>query len=349
MTPGITLVTGGWGFIGHHVVAELLARHHHVRVLDLNDPHPSLAQIDQVETIKGSITDRECVRTALAGVSYVFHLAAKAHLWERHPQIFDHVNHIGTRILLEEALAAGVQRVIHTSTEAVLKSYRWSRPPSIIDESIDLQLEDMAGPYCRSKFLAEQEARAFVQRGLPVVIVNPTLPIGPGDYQQTPPTRMLLGFLNQRYPAYLESYFNIIDVRDLARGHILAAERGQVGERYILGHSHITLTELLKVLEQITQIQMPRFQIPYRLAWTLSLLQEGLMTKITHQSPTAPLTGVRLARISSRLRVTKAIYDLGLTCRELVPSLQDALTWYRACHWVPKDCQLHSLDPQTKS
>lgn len=322
------LVTGGLGFIGQHLVQLLLKHGHTVRILDLAKP---LQTIDGVEYITGSITDRPIVRQSMQGVDRVFHLAANAGLWSPRKQDFITINQIGTRNIMEEALAAGVSKVVHCSTESILKSVRRSGQSAHepTDESIQLTLEDMAGAYCRGKFVAEQEAFAAAKQGLPVVIVNPTVPIGPGDRRITPPTRMILGFLNGTYPAYLNSTLNLIDARDVALGHILAAEKGVVGTRYILGNVNLQLGDLLQQLEALTQLPMPKRQVPYWLAYSVSVIQEFLADYVTKKAPSAPLTGVKLARSPMIFDNTKAKMELGLTLRPLTESLKDAIADYQ--------------------
>ena len=331
------LVTGGLGFIGQHLVHLLLGQGYTVRILDLAQPERRLPGVDYVT---GSITDRPTVYQAMQEMDYVFHLAANAGLWSPRKQDFVTINQAGTRNVMEEARAANVEKVVHCSTESILKSVRRSSSigtPSasrssahaLTDESVELTLEDMAGAYCRGKFVAEQEAFAAAERGLPVVIVNPTVPIGPGDRRITPPTRMMLGFLNGTYPAYLNSTLNLIDARDVALGHLLAAEKGQVGQRYILGHVNLELGLLLRHLETLTGLPMPKRQVPYWLAYSVSVIQELIADSITKKPPAAPLTGVKLARSPMQFDNTRAKRELGLTFRPLEESLSDALTDYQ--------------------
>ena len=322
------LVTGGLGFIGQHLVQLLLNQGHTVRILDLAQPNQ---KIDGVEYITGSITDRATVHQSMKGIDRVFHLAANAGLWSPRKQDFITINQTGTRTIMEESLAAGVSKVVHCSTESILKSVRRSgqKAPTPTDESVKLTIEDMAGAYCRGKFVAEQEALAAAKKGLPVVIVNPTVPIGPGDRRITPPTRMMLGFLNGTYPAYLNSTLNLIDARDVALGHILAAEKGEVGTRYILGNVNLQLGELLRTLETLTNLPMPKRQVPYWLAYSVSVIQEFLADYITKKAPSAPLTGVKLARSPMMFDNTKAKAELGLTLRPFEESLKDAIADYQ--------------------
>jgi dihydroflavonol-4-reductase len=319
------LVTGGCGFIGRHLVAQLVARGEHVRVLDLR---PLAAPLQGVEQIVGSITDPAAVAHAMDGCERVFHLAANPNLWAPDPKSFDAINHQGTRRVLEAAQKSGVQRFVYTSTESILKSYRAPRQSAraLIDETVVLTLDDMPGPYCRSKFLAEEAAREAARGGLPVVIVNPTMPIGPGDDLLTPPSKMILGFLNRETPAYLDCEFNLVDARDVAAGQILAAEKGRVGERYILGNVNLSLGSLLAELQRLTGLSMPRTRVPYALALVSALVSEGI-SNVTKKPPVAPLTGVRLARTSMAFDSSKARGELGWSCRMLDESLRDAVGW----------------------
>jgi dihydroflavonol-4-reductase len=302
----VAMVTGGLGFLGDHLVRLLLQEQYAVRILDVGRPE---ARIEGVEYFAGSVTDRAAVRGAMQGVGWLFHLAGKASLWTYPRADFQSVNHLGTRIVLEEAERAGVARVVHTSSEVVFK--------------------DAVGPYARAKLLAEQEALAAVQRGLPVVIVNPAVPVGPGDRNLTPPARMLLGYLNGEYPGYVESVLNLVDARDVAEGTLRAAERGRVGERYVLGSVHLRLSELLALLEDITRLPMPRRRIPYFLAWGASAMSELIADHVTHRPPAASLSGLRIGASPVRMESTKAREELGVTFRPIRDSLTDAVAWFR--------------------
>lgn len=322
----VSVVTGGSGFIGTHLVSNLLARGDEVRVLDLEPPR---VHSPRLRHLSGSITDAARVREALQGAERVYHLAAIAGLWVRDKRQFTEVNQKGTECVLAEAARAGVDRVVHCSTESILKSRHRRGTPSLINEAGDLSLDDMAGPYCRGKFLAEQAALQAAKRGQPVVVVNPTLPIGPGDHRLTPPARMLLGFLNGEHPAYLDSEFNMVDARDVAEGHVLAAERGRPGERYILGGQNIRMGELLALLESISGRPMPKRRVPYPVALGFAALSEFVADWITHRPPVAPLTGVRLAGSPMRFDNRKAREELGARFRPLRETLEDALADFR--------------------
>lgn len=322
-----TLVTGGSGFIGHHLVRLLRKRGERVRVFDLR--RPESCDEAGLEFLPGDIADAEAVERAMAGAERVFHLAANPNLWVRDPCDFDRVNLQGTLNVLAAAERHRPQRLVHTSTESILAGLRHRAVGGMIDETVTLGVADMPGPYCRSKFRAERAALEAAGRGLPVVVVNPTLPVGPGDRLMTPPSRMLVDFLNGRAPAYLETAVNIIDVRDAALGHLLAAERGRPGQRYILGGENVTMTALLALLEELSGRPMPKWRIPYWLAYAYAALDEFVADRVTGRPPRAPLTGVRLARHAMRFDNRRALAELGLSPRPLRDSLTDAIAWFQ--------------------
>lgn len=321
MSDRRVLVTGGGGFIGLHLVQQLLERGETVRVLELSDvPLP----ID-VEVVRGSICDAYTVSKALKDVDRLYHLAANPNLWARDKTDFRRVNYEGTCTVLQEAAKHDLEVIVYTSTESILTGKR--RHETMVDSAAKRLIQEMPGLYCRSKFLAEQAAFEAAADGLPVVIVAPTLPIGPGDRRITPPTRMILDFINRSSPAYLECGFNMIDVRDVAAGHILAAEHGRYGERYILGNENITLSRFLSLIEKITGLAMPKRRIPFWVALAAGTVSEFVADYITHRQPRAPLTGVRLARYPMYFDSDKAIKELGLPQNSIYQALSDEIEW----------------------
>jgi dihydroflavonol-4-reductase len=345
--PGpLSVVTGGAGFIGRHLVQLLLDRGHRVRVVDICDTPP----VDpRVEMHKGSILDRMHLQHAFVGADYVFHLAANPNLWAADKRTFDEVNHEGTRRVLEAADEARARRIVYCSTESILKGIRDDdRRPA--DEAVARSVDDMPGPYCRSKFLAERAAFEAAARGQPVVIVNPTLPVGPGDHRITPPTRMLLDFLNGENPAYLDFDMNVIDVRDAALGHLLAAERGAIGARYILGGENVRLSQVLGILHELTGLRMPTARISYPLALAVAAVSETIADRITRRPPKASLTGVRLAGTSMTFDNSRARRDLTLEPRPARWAIAAAVAWLQADGRVhrslPREPRLalHALD-----
>jgi dihydroflavonol-4-reductase len=321
----LNLVTGGAGFIGRHLVRLLAERGERVRALDIADSSPVLPG---VEVVRGSITDAETMRASLAGVDRLFHLAANPNLWTRDRQDYIRVNVEGTRTVLDAAARFDLERIVFTSTESILKSCRRRMPDRLGDGNPELTLKDMAGPYCRSKFIAERLAFAAVERGQPIVVVNPTMPVGPGDYHMTPPMKMLLRFLEGRAPAYLETEFNLIHVRDAAIGHVLAADKGRIGERYVLGTENLKLSQVIAMLEEVSGLRMPRHAIPYWLALTAASISEFISDHVTGRPPIAPVTGVRLAAASLSFDCSKAVRELGLPQTPARQALAEAFEWF---------------------
>jgi dihydroflavonol-4-reductase len=325
---GLCLVTGGSGFIGQHLVRLLVERGERVRVFDLRPAAELQARFGEaVELRQGDIADPAAVTQAMQGARQVFHLAANPNLWAPDKTVFERVNLQGTRNVLAAAETERPERLVYTSTESILAGLRGAGR-AMIDEEIDLSVKDMPGPYCRSKFLAERAALAAGADGLPVVVVNPTLPIGPGDRLLTPPSQMLVDLLNGCIPAYLETAFNMIDVRDAALGHVLAAARGRIGQRYILGGENLTMSQLLDLLAEISGRPMPRLRVPYWLAYAYSAVDEFVADRVTGRAPRAPLTGVRLARHAMHFDNRRALSELGLQPRPLRRALADAISWY---------------------
>lgn len=316
------LVTGGSGFIGRQLVGALVSRGEHVRVLDLarSDDLPAAA-----EFVRASVTDGPAVEAALQGVDCLYHLAGIAHLWARRKSDFDLVNRQGTETVLRAAAAARVRRVVHCSTESILLPKR-SAGRAVVDESVAPSLEDMPGPYTRSKFLGERAAIEAARGGLDLVVVNPTVPIGAGDRNMTPPATMLALFLAGGSPFFLDCVLNLVGVRDLADGLILAAERGRSGERYILGGENIPLRKLLPRLEGLSGRRMPRLAIPPKLALAAAVGMEGIGA-ITGREPTATSEGVRIALRSAPFDSNKARRELGYAPRPVTAALQEAVTW----------------------
>jgi len=321
LSNGYSLVTGGGGFIGSHLVKQLLEQGETVRVLELPDVHLS----SEVEVVRGSICDASTVRKALNGVQRLYHLAANSNLWANDKCEFQRVNLEGTRTILTEAAKHDLEKIVYTSTESILTGS--TNKNVSVDAEAQLMVNEMPGPYCRSKFLAEQAAFKAAHDGLPVVIVAPTLPIGPGDNRLTPPTRMILDFINGGIPAYLNCGLNMVDVRDVARGHILAAKHGRPGERYILGHENLFLSELLHRIEEITGLSMPKFRVSYLVALVVSAFCEFIADHITHRPPMAPMNGVRLSRRPMFFNSDKAVQELGFLQTPIRLALADEIKW----------------------
>jgi dihydroflavonol-4-reductase len=317
------LVTGGCGFLGRHLVMALHARGDHVRVLDLAPPDDLP---DDVAFVRGSILDPAALGKALDQVACVYHLAGIAKLWTRHKSEFEWVNARGTDTVLRAASERRIARVVHCSTEAILLP-KHNAQGAQIDERVLPPYKDMPGPYTRSKHRAEQAASAAVQQGLEVVIVNPTVPIGADDRNFTPPAAMLSMFLAGSAPAFLDCVLNLVDVRDVAAGMILAAERGRPGERYILGGENVTLRDLLAQLEAISARPMPKRTIPGPVAIAAAAVAEWIADRITGRTPAATREGVQLALRSAPFDSGKARRELGYANRPARDALEDAVRW----------------------
>lgn len=319
----LALVTGGCGFIGRHLAEALLLQGGSVRVLDIAEPHDLP---EAVEYHHGSILDAERLRLAMQNATQVFHIAGLSHFWTRRMADLDDINAGGTRMVLAAAAAAGVRRVVHCSTEVVLLSM--CRPRGTpADEDHLPPLAELAGPYTRSKHAAEQAALAAVRDGLDVVIANPTIPIGAGDHNLTPPAAMLARFLDGKAPLYLDCTLNLVDVRDLATGFLLAAERGRSGERYVLGGDNLTMRDLLDRVEQLSGRKMPHLPLPGPAALTIGAVSEWIATHVTGRAPPATHEGVQLALWSAPLESSKARNELGYRPGPVDTALAETLRW----------------------
>jgi dihydroflavonol-4-reductase len=316
------LVTGGSGFIGRHLVSALVTRGDRVRVLDIADPQdlPS-----QVEFVRGSVLDQRLLSAAMADVSHVYHLAAIAHLWAPRREVFARVNEAGTEVVLRAAHQQRIERLVHCSTEAILLPRRATR--DFVDETVLPPESDMPGPYTRSKHRAESAVIQAAREGLNVVVVNPTVPLGPGDRGITPPTAMLSHFLNSRSPFFLDCILNLVDVREVAAGMIRAAQFGRSGERYILGGENIPMRRLLELIETASLRSMPKRAVSGSLALGMAALAEWTADHVTGRRPAATREGVHLALRSLPFDCRKAQQELGYAVRPIGEALTEAMQW----------------------
>lgn len=319
------LVTGGSGFIGQHLVAALAARGARVRVLDIRCPTQMVADVQYVE---GSVLDAAAVRKAVDGVEQVYHLAGLPGMWMPDRQDFHRVNCQGTEIVLAAARAGQVQRFLHCSTESILFDYPGAEGAASAPSAPPA--DAMPGAYTRSKALAEARAMQAAAEGFPVVIGTPTMPIGPHDSNLTPPSAMLRHFLDSRVQLYLDFIVNLVDVRDVAAGLILAMERGKVGGRYVFGGESLRLSRILALVAAISGRKHLALPVPGRLAELSAGMLEFISDRITGRPPTGTAEGVRIALYASDLSIDKARRELGYAPRAIEPTLRETIAFLMA-------------------
>jgi dihydroflavonol-4-reductase len=295
------------------------------------DPnHPALAGLE-AEAAPGDLKDPESLRRALTGCDTLFHVAADYRLWVPDPAEMYAVNVEGTRNLLAAAADLGLKRVVYTSTVGALGNPGDGAPGS---EDTPVTLADMVGHYKRSKFLAEQVALDFARGGLPLVVVNPSTPVGPWDSRPTPTGEMIVDFLKRRMPAYLETGLNLIHVRDVARGHLLAEAKGIIGEKYILGHENLSLSQIFGLLSKISGLPAPRVKLPYWAVLGMAYVNEFWADYVSGRPPRMPVTAIRMARKFMYFDNAKAVKSLGLTLTPVRQALEDAVAWFREHGYV---------------
>jgi dihydroflavonol-4-reductase len=316
------LVTGGTGFIGQHLASALAAGGRQVRVLDLLPPTRAVPEVEYVE---GSVLDPNRVDEALRDVDEVYHLAGLPGMWIPQKSDFYTVNYHGTEVVITSARKRGVARFLHCSTESIL--FRPSPLQDAASEHSLLPPHEMPGPYTRSKMLAEQFAIQAAASGFPLVIGTPTMPIGPHDHNLTPPTAMLRHFLTGRIQLYLDFIVNLVDVRDVAAGLILAMEHGRVGHRYILGGESISLKKILQLMATISGHRNLSIPVPGRVAEVAAAMLEFISDHVTHRPPTGTPEGVRIALRATELSIEKAQHELGYAPRPIEPALRDTVAY----------------------
>jgi len=324
-----TLVTGAAGFLGSHVARQLLARKESVRVL-LRPTSQNRAIADlPLEYATGDLRDPASLDRAMNGVRRVFHVAADYRLWARRPKEIYESNVTGTKNVLEAAKRAGVEQFIYTSTVATVAVDR----PQLPNEATESQLGEMVGQYKRSKWLAEKEALNAAKSGLPLIAVMPTTPVGPGDWKPTPTGKIILDFLNGKMPGYVETGLNFVGVEDCAAGHLLAAEKGKIGERYLLGAENLALKQVLDELEKITGLPAPRLKIPHGLALGAAYV-ETAFSRLVGREPQIPVEGVKIARHLMFVDCSRAQRELGFRPGPVAAALERAVRWYEANGYV---------------
>ncbi len=319
------LVTGATGFVGAAVVRALLKAGIDVRVLARRDSDFTNLQSFKIDGVYGDLRDKASLRSALAGCRHLYHVAAHYALWARRSSIFYDVNVTGTKNIMEAAQEAGTERIVYCSTIGAIGLPPDGGPGT---EETPVTLAQMAGHYKRSKYLAEQEVLRLARAGLPVVIVNPSAPVGEGDVRPTPTGQVIVDFMKGRMWAYLDTGMNIVDVDDVAAGHLLAMQKGRIGERYILGTRNLTLREVFGLLSRLTGVRAPSVKLSRRVVLPLAYFNTAFST-ITGISPRIPLEGVRMAKYTMHYDCSKALRELGIPQTPPEVALEKAVRWFR--------------------
>jgi len=324
-------VTGATGFLGSHVARVLADQGADLRLLVRSTSNLRNLEGLKAETASGDLRDAGSIEKAMSGCDTVFHVAADYRLWVRDSEEMYRSNVDGTRAILEAARKNGVRRVVHTSSVATMGFTENGHPA---DEDSPVSLADMIGHYKRSKFMAEQIALEAGRSGLHVVTVNPTTPVGEQDVKPTPTGRIVLDFLKRKFPAYVETGLNLVDVRECARGHVAALEKGKSGERYILGGEDLTLKQILDKLAEITGLPSPTVKLPYVFAFAAGIVDEAITGRLLHREPRATVDTVRMGKKKMFASSGKAERELGWKIVPVEDALRRAVEWFRANGYV---------------
>ena len=324
-----TLVTGAAGFLGSHVTRQLVAAGETVRVLvRASSSNRAIADLP-LEYVTGDLRDQSSLQRAMQGVQKVFHVAADYRLWAKNPQDIYDSNVGGTKNLLSAAKQAGIDRLIYTSTVATIAVDR----PQLPNEFTDSKLDEMVGHYKRSKWMAEQEVLQAAKAGFPAVVAMPTTPVGPWDWKPTPTGKIIVDFLNGKMPGYVETGLNFIGVEDCAAGHLLVAEKGQIGERYLLGAENLTLKQVLDALAQLTGLPAPRLKIPHALALGVAYA-ETAFSRLIGREPQIPVEGVKIAQHLMFVDCARAQRELVFHSEPVAAAFERAVRWYEKNGYV---------------
>ncbi len=320
------LITGSSGFIGAAVTRAVIANGDEVRVLVRADSKRDNLNGLPVEIVEGDLQDPHSLKKAVRGCQGVYHVAAHYALWAQDPSTFYKVNVEGTKHLFRAAQEAGVERIVYTST---IGAIGLPTDGGLGHEGLFPSEGQLSGDYKRSKFLAEQEVLNMAQNGLPVVIVNPTAPVGERDVKPTPTGKIIVDFMKGLMFAYIETGMNLIDVDDVAVGHVRAMERGRIGERYILGNQNLMLREICQMLSPLTGVSAPRVRLPWKWIIPLAHVNTWIANHVTHKTPRIPLEGVRMAKYRMHYDCTKARNELDLPQTSVETALKKAVGWFR--------------------
>lgn len=326
----LAFVTGATGFVGSHVARALAEQGADLRLLVRASSNTKNIADLKADLVTGDLRDPASLEKAISGCETIFHVAADYRLWVRDPEEMYRANVEGTRAILEAARKSGVRRVVYTSSVATIGMGAASHGGGWgADEDAPVTLKDMIGPYKRSKFMAEQVAIEAARSGVDVVIVNPTTPVGERDIKPTPTGRIVVDFLKKKFPAYVDTGLNLVDVNECARGHIAALEKGRQGERYILGGENLTLKQILDKLAAITGLPSPSVRVPYVLALATGVVDEIVTGRIRGREPRATIDAVRMGRKKMFVSSAKAERELGWKVVPVEPALRRAAEWFR--------------------
>ncbi|MFC1926601.1 hopanoid-associated sugar epimerase [Chloroflexota bacterium] len=320
------LVTGATGFIGGNLTRELLGQGFQVRALVREESNRKNIDDLDIETALGDLTDRASLDRALDGCDVLFHVAAAYTFWARDPGSIYKSNVQGTENILAAALDRGIEKVVYTSTESTIGI---DRGKSLGTEEMEVNPRGLAGDYRKSKYKAERLAFEMCQQGLPLVVVNPTVPIGSLDIKPTPTGKLVVSYLNRNMPAYVNTGLNVIDVEDVAKGHVLALEKGRVGERYILGNKNLAFSEILGILEKITGMRAPRLRIPIWFALGMAYIDEFIEAGLIRKQPSLQVAGVKSATKFRQFDCSKSVRELGLPQTPVEEAFEKAVRWFR--------------------
>jgi dihydroflavonol-4-reductase len=325
-------LTGSTGFVGSHVAQAYAGQNAALRLLTRSSSNLSAIEGLAAEIVVGDLRQPESLRSAIRGCDALVHVAADYRLWVRDPKEMYAANVDGTRELLRIAREENVAKVVYTSSVATMG---FRADGTIVNEDTPVALADMIGHYKRSKFLAEQEAIEAARAGQHVMILNPTTPIGPGDSKPTPTGRIIVDFLNKRFPAYVDTGLNLVDVDEVARMHVVALERGTPGERYILGGENLTLKQILDRMSAITGLPSPTMKVPHTVAMIFAFFDETITGKLRGKEPRATVEAVRMGKKMMFASSAKAEHELGFKVMPVYPALRAAIDWFIAHGYAP--------------
>jgi dihydroflavonol-4-reductase len=321
-----TLLTGSTGFLGSAILRQLLEDGREVKVFIREKSDTTNIDGVDVEIAYGDLRDSDSLQSALSGCDVLYHTAAYYSLWNQDKRIIYDINVDGTRKILQAAQLQNIEKVVYTSTVGCVGLNKDTTPSN---EGTPFNLNTLSNDYKKSKYQAEQVALEFARNGLPVIIVNPSTPVGPRDIKPTPTGKIILDFLNREMPAYLETGLNLIDVDDCARGHILAEQKGVLGDRYILGNQNMSLFDILITLENITGLKAPRIKMPFWVALSAGWACEMISNNITGKPPAVPLAGVKMAKHHMYFDSSKAVKNLGLPQNLIENALRRSVDWFK--------------------